>query len=238
LSRLKEKTKGKRLLDVGCGMGFIINIAKDYFSFIRGIDITPAMLEKADKISKDKCDIAVSFAKAEEIPFEAGSFDACTCYNVLHHLKSAEAAIKEMCRVLKPGGMLFTGLDPNFYFWNAFSKLDPKGDYPPPVRREIDAVLNKADELEKKYKIPKETIVTAMRCKYVDRGFKPGNLAGSLKRAGFSKYKIEYAWYAGQAKIINDRKNARYAPVIDNYLREMLPLSRHLFKYLNIIAVK
>jgi len=238
IKMLKRRTKGKRLLDVGCGQGFIIDIAKDYFPYIRGIDITPAMLEKVNLNPKNKCNIAVSIAKAEHIPYKDESFDACTCYNVLHHLKNPGDALKEICRILKKGGMLFTGLDPNFYFWDTFSKLNSSGNYSPFVRREIDAVQKKPDELEKKYGISKKIILTAMRCKYIKRGFKPEDLSRIISNAGFSRHRIEYTWYVGQGNVINNRKLKKYATVIDGYLREILPLSRSLFKYLNIIAVK
>ena len=56
IEKLKHQSNGESLLDIGCGMGFIIDIAKEYFSTIKGIDITPAMLEKVDT-DCDKCDI-------------------------------------------------------------------------------------------------------------------------------------------------------------------------------------
>jgi ubiquinone/menaquinone biosynthesis C-methylase UbiE len=235
---LHTKTQGKSLLDVGCGMGFMIDIAKEYFSYIRGIDVTPAMLEKVDLTSKNNCDIQVSLSKCERMPYENDSFDACTSYAVLHHLSDLDAVFREMYRVLKPGGMLFTGLDPNFYFWEAFSKLDGKLEYSAPIKRELAAVLHKDTELEEKYKLPKEVIDAAEHYKHIDNGFRPEVLERQLAKAGFSRFEVQHVWYVGQGKIVNDKSLAQYAPTIDAYLTEMMPLTKHLYKYLNIIAVK
>ena len=44
-----EATNAKRLLDLGCGTGFMINIAKKYVQEIHGVDVTQAMMDKVDK---------------------------------------------------------------------------------------------------------------------------------------------------------------------------------------------
>lgn len=83
---IQQEVKANDLLDIGCGQGFIIDIAKKYFKEIRVIDVTPAMLDKIDLTSEDNCDISVSIANVESIPFDNESFDVCTAYAVLHHI--------------------------------------------------------------------------------------------------------------------------------------------------------
>jgi SAM-dependent methyltransferase len=54
----------------------------------------------------------------EELPFESGSFDAIHCRGVLMHIPNWEAALRNLCRVLKPGGRiaLLENNDASFYF--------------------------------------------------------------------------------------------------------------------------
>lgn len=238
IKMIKKKTKGEKLLDIGCGMGFIIDIAKEYFSFIRGIDVTPAMLEKVDLTSKNKCDIKVILAKAENIPFKNSTFDAVTAYAVLHHLKDLYKVFSEIYRVLKKGGMFYSGLDPNYYFWEAFSKLDKKNKYSDIVSRELKAVTDKDLELAKELKLSKKIIDKAEYHKHIRKGFKAEEIEAMIKKIGFSECKIELVWFIGQGKYIHDKKYSKCVKKIENYLNEVLPLSRHFFKYINIFAVK
>ena len=49
LKLFAQKTGGKELLDLGCGTGFILELAHPYFKKLVGIDITPAMLKAAER---------------------------------------------------------------------------------------------------------------------------------------------------------------------------------------------
>ena len=48
LEELAARVGGGRLLDVGCGTGFMIHLAADLFEEIHGVDVTPAMMAKVD----------------------------------------------------------------------------------------------------------------------------------------------------------------------------------------------
>src|SRR5882762_8000916 len=48
LSALVRETRAENLLDLGCGTGFVINIAKKYLRSITGVDVTQAMLDRVD----------------------------------------------------------------------------------------------------------------------------------------------------------------------------------------------
>lgn len=100
-----EKYRGKRLLEIGCGLG------TDLLQFARGgarvtgIDLTPASIELARKrfsLYGVKGDLQV--ADAEHLPFPDGSFDVVYSFGVLHHTPDTQRAIDEVFRVLKPGG--------------------------------------------------------------------------------------------------------------------------------------
>ncbi|OGL46804.1 MAG: hypothetical protein A2W05_05375 [Candidatus Schekmanbacteria bacterium RBG_16_38_10] len=235
IKMLKSKTGGESLLDVGCGMGFIIDIAKEYFKVIRGIDVTPAMLEKVD-VEISQCDVKVEIADADNLPFEGNFFDVCTAYAFLHHLHDIQPVLKEIYRVLKRGGIFYSGLDPNNYFWDAIKNLPQNKSYSDIVVREINAVLHKDDELEQQFKIKKEVLRTAEHLKHIEGGFTEDNLIENLKSVGFSDIVIKYDWFLGEGKYIHhDNKTA---DIIRSYLEETLPLSSHLFKYISIYAVK
>lgn len=60
----------------------------------------------------------------------------------------------------------------------------------------------------------------------------------AFKDAGFSKTKIRYNWFLGEGKIIHGEKTKESVTVVREYMDDLLPLSRHLFKYVSIYAKK
>lgn len=236
LQDLQGKTGAVSLLDIGCGMGFIIDIAKPYFRVIRGVDITPAMLKKVDT-SSDTADVKVQLAPSDNLPFANESFDVCTAYAVLHHLDALLPTFQEICRVLKKGGMFYSDLDPNYYFWEAVSRLPEDGNYSDFVRREIDAVIHKDQELEDLFHIDKGVLRAAEHLKHEQGGFREEDLRDILYKAGFSEVEIRYEWFLGEAHVIHGEKSPS-ADALRGYLRDALPLTRHLFKYLMVYARK
>ena len=91
-----------RILDVGCGTGFVSQLYPNFD--ITGIDISDGMLERNPyKWIK---------AAAEAIPFGDNHFDFVVCRSLLHHLDDPAIGLREMVRVLKPGGK-FACWDPN-----------------------------------------------------------------------------------------------------------------------------
>lgn len=237
IKSLKSRTNGTSLLDIGCGTGFMIDIAKNHFKMIRGIDITPAMLEKVNT-NHPGCDIEVSLAGSESMPFDAETFDVCTAHAVLHHLHELMPTIREIHRVLKPGGMFYSDLDPNFHFWEAMSSLPAGHEYNASIKREIEGVLRKEEELAEKYSLDKELFRAAEPLKHVKNGFRPDLLQSMFEQAGFGKTEIHYEWFLGEAPIIHGNHPLRAVELLRSYLKDMLPLTRHLFKYIRIQAVK
>jgi len=100
--KLKDGKYSDKILDCGCGTGFVSQL---YPSFdIVGIDISDGMLSgNPHKWIK---------APAEAIPFPDNHFDWVICRSLLHHLDDPVIGLKEMFRVLKPGGT-FVCWDPN-----------------------------------------------------------------------------------------------------------------------------
>jgi ubiquinone/menaquinone biosynthesis C-methylase UbiE len=101
-----------RILDIGTGIGLLpLLLAEDGAKQLVGIDISPEMLEQAEylRLSRNnEAAVRVTFrlAPAHALPFREESFDAVTCRLVLNHVRRPERIIKEIVRVLRPGGIL------------------------------------------------------------------------------------------------------------------------------------
>jgi ubiquinone/menaquinone biosynthesis C-methylase UbiE len=99
-----------RILEVGCGRGVGLEIVNRRFpgGFAVGFDLDPAMARLARaRIRKARLAAGVAVADAERLPFASGSFDAATDFGILHHVPGWREALKEIARVLKPGGQFW-----------------------------------------------------------------------------------------------------------------------------------
>ena len=98
-------TKGLRVLEVGCGLGTdgaqFAKAGADY----TGVDLTEAAVGLARK-RFDLSNLRGTFLKAdaENLEFEDDSFDLVYSHGVLHHTPDTVGAVREIHRVLKPGG--------------------------------------------------------------------------------------------------------------------------------------
>jgi ubiquinone/menaquinone biosynthesis C-methylase UbiE len=100
-----ENFRGKRLLEVGCGMG------TDLLQFARGgarctgIDLTPRSVEiTRHRFRLYGVDGNFMISDGERLPFQSESFDVVYSNGVLHHTPDTAGAIRELHRVLRPGG--------------------------------------------------------------------------------------------------------------------------------------
>lgn len=100
---------GMSILDCGCGPGTItLGLAEAVApGQAVGIDIESSMVEQATTIAKDRQVTNVRFEVADitDLPYPDDTFDRAFCCAVLEHLPYPVKALKETCRVLKPGGM-------------------------------------------------------------------------------------------------------------------------------------
>lgn len=101
---------GLRVLDVGCGPGTIsVGLSKAVEpGELHGIDMEPSQIDMARAVaSSSGCENAkFSVADATSLPFEDEFFDVAHCHDVLMHIPNTQAALAEMKRVLKTGGIL------------------------------------------------------------------------------------------------------------------------------------
>ena len=136
---------GDTVLDVGCGTGTLALLAKQRLGAdgeVRGIDASEQMIERARKKARNEnVDVTFETAVIEELPFPDGTFDAVLSTFMLHHLPDdvKAAGLREVARVLKPGGRLLavdlTGK--GSFIWRALTAMIghrlPK-DYPEQLR--------------------------------------------------------------------------------------------------------
>jgi cyclopropane fatty-acyl-phospholipid synthase-like methyltransferase len=109
-----ELSKGKTLLDVGCGSGGpALRMATNTDCSVVGIDlheqaISTAKLLASERHLEERAEFCVVNA-TEPLPFPDSRFDAITCIDAINHLPDRPLVIAEWARLLKPGGrLLFT----------------------------------------------------------------------------------------------------------------------------------
>ncbi|KAL2128195.1 hypothetical protein VTI74DRAFT_9531 [Chaetomium olivicolor] len=110
LQRAASQNPSLTLLDVGAGSGTISASLAKYMpqGHIVATDISDSILARAREFADAQRVKNISFQKASvyELPYEDGRFDVVHAHQVLCHLDAPVEAVKEMVRVLKPGGLL------------------------------------------------------------------------------------------------------------------------------------
>ncbi|MGD0452363.1 MAG: methyltransferase domain-containing protein [Solirubrobacteraceae bacterium] len=100
-----EHTHGLRVLDVGCGQGIDIMRYARAGAHVTGIDLTPRHAELARlHLAAMGLDATIVDGDAESMPFGEASFNRVSSNGVLHHTPDMPAALREIRRVLVPGG--------------------------------------------------------------------------------------------------------------------------------------
>jgi ubiquinone/menaquinone biosynthesis C-methylase UbiE len=105
-----------RVLDVACGAGHTGLYFASRGHEVTCADISPAMLERAREGAADKrLTIETRQHPAEAMPYEDASFDLVTCRVAPHHFSAPADFVREVARVLKPGGwfLLIDGTVPD-----------------------------------------------------------------------------------------------------------------------------
>ena len=112
LIRQADLRPGEKVLDVGCGTGRVVSLAATLVGDegrVVGIDASPKMIELArERVRKEGTKAEFRTAVMEELSFAESSFDVVLSSQALHHVpRDAKVrAVREMLRVLRPGGRL------------------------------------------------------------------------------------------------------------------------------------
>ncbi|WP_284749032.1 class I SAM-dependent methyltransferase [Amycolatopsis sp. RTGN1] len=107
LVRLAGVRPGERVLDVGCGSGYLAALAAEAGGSVLGVDASEPMIEFAGR-TRGSATCRFEVGTAQALPADDGEFDVVLTSLVLHHLPDADqpAALTEMHRVLRPAGRL------------------------------------------------------------------------------------------------------------------------------------
>jgi SAM-dependent methyltransferase len=101
-----ETTADDTVLDVACGPGLVACAFARVARHVTGIDLTPAMLERAEALAAERGLANVSFQLGDvlPLPFSAGAFSIVVSRFAFHHFEDPAAVLAEMRRVCRPGG--------------------------------------------------------------------------------------------------------------------------------------
>jgi SAM-dependent methyltransferase len=115
------------LLDVGCGTGHHLAALRERGYEAAGVDGSPAMLEHARRANPGS---DLRLGDVERLPFPDRGFDVVLCVEVLRYLPRMDGCLREIARVLRPGGTALLTAAPRFNlnaFWavNRFATLIP-----------------------------------------------------------------------------------------------------------------
>ncbi|MEZ5691615.1 MAG: class I SAM-dependent methyltransferase [Rickettsiales bacterium] len=96
IDKIMMHTKGDKILDVGCGRGFLVDILSKNHNDVSGVDIVipPVVREKFPKVKFFEDNV-------ESLPFDDSEFDTVICTHTLEHVRNIHLAISELRRVSK-----------------------------------------------------------------------------------------------------------------------------------------
>ncbi|MEU8246304.1 methyltransferase domain-containing protein [Nonomuraea sp. NPDC048916] len=109
LAALTEIRPGEKILDVGCGTGYLTHLLAPVTGpagQVTGVDPSASMVGHAGRHAPRNCSYQVG--EGQDLPFPDASFDVLVSTLAVHHMPSSARAlaVQEMFRVLRPGGRL------------------------------------------------------------------------------------------------------------------------------------
>lgn len=111
------------VLDFGAGTG---NLSLKFLARgcrVTAADVSARSLDVLAALARDRGGVATTVLDGEQLPFPDASFDVVATYSVLHHIPDYLLSVREMARVVKPGGLLFIDHETNDAAWGSDPKL-------------------------------------------------------------------------------------------------------------------
>jgi SAM-dependent methyltransferase len=115
---------GRHVLEIGCGDGALACALALRGAEVVGLDPNPAMLSAArSRAAEDGIVPTFVEGRIERLPFPDASFDTVIAVTVLCFVRDATGAVREMARVLRPGGQIVVGELGRWSVWAAFRRV-------------------------------------------------------------------------------------------------------------------
>lgn len=153
-------SEGSLVLEAGCGVGAQTRIlaAQSQGARITSVDISEPSLSSAKRMIEAEGHLNVEFRQADinDLPFKDGGFDHVFVCFVLEHLVSPVQALRELRRVLKPGGDITViegdhgscfwhpETDASMKVWESFIKVQQELGQDPNIGRRLSPIVKKA----------------------------------------------------------------------------------------------
>jgi ubiquinone/menaquinone biosynthesis C-methylase UbiE/uncharacterized protein YbaR (Trm112 family) len=180
---LSEKNVGgKNFLNVGCGGGYEGLLFAGYGTNYIGVDFSHNAVHYTQQLITNAGFQAETYqCEAEALPFQDTSIDVVYSSGVLHHTPNTEDALKEVFRVLKPGGMAMIGLYATYspmFIWYRFHAII-RGNW---TKKSIDDWMNANTEGDWQ---------TENRVNIWTKTYNKLQFTNLMKRVGFSNIQIQ-----------------------------------------------
>lgn len=205
---IRKKCPGGKLLDLGAGSGLVTRLAEGVFDTRIALDVSHAIIS-ANRAYFNR---GVA-ADINRLPFRDKSFDAVTCFSVLHHLYDFEHLVPEVARVLRPGGIFYSDHDMD-------KKFSQKFYFPLSIYR-------KASDRKTKYHKACNVITPELYSlsEWQEEGIDSEKITTLFEKAGF-KVEFSFHWFGLSAwsdTLFGDRRYPRgWAPLLSLKARKTI----------------
>lgn len=112
------------ILDAGCGTGGLVVRLRQ-----RHPDWSFSAIDRSSigcELARSRTGLDVKEGDLEALPWGGESFDAVVCADVLSHVESPQKSLKELFRVLRPGGLLVVNVPAYPWFWSHYDELQQR----------------------------------------------------------------------------------------------------------------
>lgn len=181
LKQLKRKgLTGGRLLDVGCGYGYLLDEAKGYFSYRAGTDFSSEALEHAKKYCDD-----VYCGGLEAIPEGTEKFDCIVTFSVIEHVYDPGVFVADIRAKLKPNGSVIISTSNVGNFWHSMLKEKWPLFIPPEhvclydkstIAKLLEKDFKDVETFDSKHYWPLAVFLAKLRLKNISEFFARGSL--------------------------------------------------------------
>ena len=125
----RQFVKGKRVLDAACGSGYGTAMLAESASSVIGIDISREAVgyARSNYAAAAAAGAEIDFSEGDclALPFTDESLDVVVAFEIVEHLKDATGFLRELRRVLRPGGLLLLSTPNRLYYTEDRGEVNP-----------------------------------------------------------------------------------------------------------------